>query len=182
MACPAGTIISSGAVPTNKSEISKDASPVLLVNYISNPQDQQVSTVVNIKCGCAFITYYATALQSLSSFLEPVAKADFSILEAQAAAGLRRARKRAEEQLMEILNEERANIIQIDVVMDAPKLAIPRQKTGEENTEECTVILNLGHLKIHTDMAGKKELSPEEIRNYECLKVCQMCIIHQLLL
>lgn len=169
MICPAGTIISS--VPVDKSEISGNESPVLQVNYISNPQHQRVSTVVNVKCGCTFITCYTAAVQSLSSFLKPVAKADFSILEAQAAAGIRRAKKRAEEQLMEILNEERTNIIEIDIEMDAPKLAIPQQKIGEGNYEESTVVLNLGHLKICTDMEGKSKLSAEEIGSYECLKV-----------
>lgn len=120
-------------------------------------------------CTCTFITYYASALQSVLSFFEPVAQANFSVLEAQAAAGFQRARKKAERQLWEILEEDR-ELYDITVEMDAPKLAIPRQNSSRV-CEECTMILDLGHLRLTTDSAGRKKLAREEALVYECLHV-----------
>ncbi|GMH39652.1 hypothetical protein BSKO_07550 [Bryopsis sp. KO-2023] len=169
MRCPSGTLISPGNSPhTSDSEASND--PVVVINYTHQPQDRPVKAAVKIKAACACITYHASALEAVLDFFKPVDQADFSVLEAQAAAGLRKARKAAEEQILGLLNEDR-EILDLDLEMDAPKLAIPVQTNELVRGEECTLLLDLGYLRLITDADGKKELLQKEVVHYECLEL-----------
>ncbi|CAD7701145.1 unnamed protein product, partial [Ostreobium quekettii] len=169
--CADGVLLSTGIeqiIAEEPNDATMDSvSQALKILYTKTPQDKGVSAALKVQLGGSYVTYRDTAVRKVLKFFRPVASADISVLQAQAAAGVKKATQLAGEQIVAALNE--TPMFEIDLCMDAPKIAIPVQG-HDDNKAMVTLIADLGSFGLMTHQSGFQNLPPEHAGKYECLK------------
>ncbi|KAK9858457.1 hypothetical protein WJX84_002370 [Apatococcus fuscideae] len=166
---PQGTLLETGGSRQSLTGGDQaESKAALSASFVQKPQDGRADAALDLNLGSSYVTYNLQTVNQIAGFFKTQQVTDLSALGAQAVAQIDRARQAAREQLQAALDQKPKLLLHVS--LDAPKVAIPvaASSTGEG---QLTLVADLGHFTLESDVALASSLSAEKASLYECLKL-----------
>ncbi|KAK9827173.1 hypothetical protein WJX74_009221 [Apatococcus lobatus] len=164
---PNGSLLETGA-PHRRGAPKVESKAALNAFFVQKPQDGRADAALDLSLGSSYVTYNLQTINQIADFFKTQQAMDLSALGAQAVAQIDRARQAAKDQLQAALDQKPKLLLHVS--LDAPKVAIPvaASSTGEG---QLTLVADLGHFTLESDVALVSSLTAEKASLYECLKL-----------